>query len=132
MLVNTEHTVRVLDFDGDHSFWNHSSIVTTFKSSDESLLTLAPMNNSNQIISNTYPKRQVKTYNDIGEVNITAFADSYKVSQTGESSSSFFSGVTDVSPLGRVDNLEAKMRINVVRNVDIFPKYKSLYLSPYK
>ena len=82
--------------------------------------------------ANTYPKRKVHTHNDIGTVIISTKGENYLSSMTSEEKSGWIGGVTDKVPIKRVPALEAKMKINVVRNVDIIPKYKSLYISPHK
>lgn len=76
---------------------NHSSIVTTFTSSNSSLAALSETNQGNQVAVVDHDKRLVTFHNETGTVFITAVSQKYKgemmISKSNKKAkSSFFGG----------------------------------------
>jgi len=76
---------------------NHSSIITTFSSSDSSLATLSEIRQGNQVLMADYDKRLVKFHNETGTVFINAVSQKYNgemmiSKQNKKAKSSFFGG----------------------------------------
>ena len=57
---------------------NHSSIITTFSSSDSSLATLSEIKADNTVVMAGHDKRLVKFHNETGTVFINAVSQKYK------------------------------------------------------
>ena len=77
-LVNSENYLRLLVLDKKgHASMNHSSIITTFSSSDSALATLSEMKQGNEVLAADYDKRLVKFHNQTGTVFINAVSQKY-------------------------------------------------------
>lgn len=77
-LVNSENYVRLLVFDKKgHASMNHSSIITTFSSSDSSLATVSEIKQGKELLASDYAKRLVKFHNETGTVFINTVSQKY-------------------------------------------------------
>jgi hypothetical protein len=75
VLVNSRHFIRSLMFDQTTQvFLNHSSILTRYQSTNETLLKLYPLRDSydEQVGESVYDKRRVEVFNITGTVYIEA------------------------------------------------------------
>jgi hypothetical protein len=82
-----------------------------------------------------YDKRRVEAFNITGTVYIDALADGYLKRYLRNERGSYFSSTfggsqsLETEPLYVEQPVKDRMRIEIVQNVDIQPKYKSLYLA---
>ena len=77
-LVNSENYLRLLVLDKrGHASMNHSSIITTFSSSDSSLATVSEIKQNDASLTADYAKRLVKFHNETGTVFINVVSQKY-------------------------------------------------------
>ena len=133
-------------FDNENQvMYNHSSIMTELRSSDESKLQVKPYKEGHyddQVIADVYDKIRVQILNYTGTVFINAHSVGYitrylqgrgaaKGGYGFSGFSSSFGGNLDTESLAlgkRSADIRDSLRIEIVQNVDIQPKYKSIYL----
>jgi hypothetical protein len=119
VLVNTAHFVRLnmLDRHGYASL-NHSSIHHVISSSDNSLAAIESADDS-------YDHRFVQIANKTGHVTINSVSKGY---HSARASSYFGHGESvAVTDLGVGIPIKDQLNIEVVNNVDIEPKQKTIY-----
>lgn len=120
-------------------FFNHSSILTEMSSSDDHKLLVRSVKESHydeQVIDDLYDKARVEVLNYTGTVLINAHSSGYitRYLQTRAKAGYGFSGFgssasIETETLGkRIPEIKDSLKIEIVKNVDIQPKYKSLYL----
>ena len=124
-LVNSQFHLRYLLFDDQqHVFYNHSSLFTDVHTDNSTLLSVTPLFPSySQTVAHTVnDKRFIDIYNLTGIAYIRAETKGYLQKY--------------VSRYAREDQIEAlekyvqtQLVVEVVRNVDIQPKYKAVYLA---
>lgn len=110
-----------------HAFFNHSSIATDVKSSDEKMVKVALTNSSIEeaVRNNDYDFRKITVLNQTGTVYLHSEAKGYYSRFFRESASA-----SEVEPLQLPYDVKDRMRLEVVYNVDVQPKYKSIYMHP--
>jgi len=130
VLVNSENFVRTLLLDRDHqALFNHSSVLTEVTSSNTTLLQVYDKAEETTVLG--YDKRFTRTFSDIGTLYLRAKSSAY-FDYKGSSGGYFAAGSATTVPLGRSsygsDFVEDVMKVQVVRNVEVWPKYKSVYI----
>jgi hypothetical protein len=106
VLVNTNHHVRLLMFDKHgYASLNHSSIVSTISSTNNELASVSDTVN--------YDKRQVHVHNNTGVVVIESVSKGYSNQRSPD--------------LGVGHPVQDTLRLEVVQNVEITPKFKTIY-----
>jgi len=130
VLVNSTHFIHLHMFGASNQvFFNHSSIHSPIKSDTPALLQVHKFDESYErtILDNTYAKRQIRSFLEIGTVYIISESEHYYRQMTGEPTSYYSSN--EVSSLETQKAITDRMKIQIVRNVDVEPRYKSLYLT---
>lgn len=123
MLVNTVEYIRllVLDTHGRASL-NHQSIITDITSSDPRLASISKVDD--------YEKRMIQIYNATGTVFLNSVSTKYNaemMNNAGQKSGYFGRAPQLKDGLYVNHNVQDSMRIEVVENVDIQPRFKSIY-----
>ena len=122
VLANSEHYLRYLLFDAQSQvFFNYSSVATEVSTSDPKMARISLVNNSysEAVVDNRYDVRRVRFLDQTGTVNIKANNKGYYTR----------GGYVDQEPHQLPYQVESQMRVEIVNNVDIQPKYKAIYLN---
>lgn len=93
-------------------FFNHSTISTDVTVSNDKMAKISLLNNfyTESLHDNTYDLRQIKLSDQTGTLYINAHSKAY------------------INSVGLPSEIKDQMRLEVVKNVDVQPKYKSIYL----
>lgn len=130
-LVNSEQHVRHLILAGSGiAAMNHTSISTEVSSTDTSLATVHEV--SGPV---SYDKRLIKFHHRPGTVFLNAVSSSYKSDLFNhlllgkKATTSYFGSqkATSKDPDSLITVVRDQMRIEVVTNLEVYPKYKSLF-----
>lgn len=158
VLVDSQHYVRHVTLDAEHQVsFNHSSVIANVVSSDPTMASvhLMPQSRGDYLADSRdssarlHEKRMVRFSNITGTVELTASAQYYmqdslwaskssgglfsKRSSAGRAADKFDDPLYAKSVTGDAVQfaetpIADKLTIEVVRNVDVGPKYKSLYI----